>query len=274
MAYESGRSASMFYFAYIQQNYYEPKRVMNRITTSDPTVLKWFEKARSGDVNLDLRNKMIYDPRVLHSYSNTPYMSVVITPGTTVVSVGFVDLGFLREATLEGGENSNYRTTKWVGFEATSYTVAKTLVITKAHVDSILQVWYSSCWNSRTLCDFRTAISSILTDKKVDSRSVGHPEVRFLLEHWLPAKVSIATARSLWLNNSPDTVKWRKIGNFNRPRDRKALCQYLMTGQVLEATLGSVVMFSLPLGYPGKLSPDSNMFESIPIHRLVIAMMR
>ena len=66
---------------------------------------------------------------------------------------------------------------QFVGFELSAINVAKTLVI-KAMldlkddgnlVDSILQVWYSSCWNQNTLGHFRAGLGGVegVSDKSV-----------------------------------------------------------------------------------------------------------
>lgn len=105
------------------------------------------------------------DP-ILHSFSNAPARKEVLTPGTTHVAVGFLDLGNLctamqlwsadsgqpsaAEAASASSSNENSRTSspeplRWVGFDMSSYCVAKSTVVSKmltlqADVDAILQV--------------------------------------------------------------------------------------------------------------------------------------
>jgi hypothetical protein len=79
----------------------------------------------------------------------------------------------------------------------------------------------------------------------------------------------LQAARSAWLDLSPHEIKWRDIGNFKRPEDRRALCAYSIFGQLLEASTGSVVMFKLPCGYLGKLGSNQRIFECIQTHKLL-----
>ena len=86
--------------------------------------------------------------------------------GKVHVAVGFVDLSLLLWMDLIPKNSSLFQ---FVGFELSAINVAKTLAI-KAMldlkddgnlVDSILQVWYSSCWNQNTLRHFRAGLEGV-----------------------------------------------------------------------------------------------------------------
>lgn len=270
MAYESGRGAGWFYFHYAISKQYEKKHLLKRLNaySNFDGITSWFGRAQVGEINLNLNNKTIYDPRVLHGFANNPNRREELIAGTTVVSVGFTDLGVLREATLIDSRASLVSLpTRWVGYEASAYCVAKTAIIIgmlnlDANVDCILQVWYSAAWSSKTLVAFRQAVTLVL-EGKTKLTGTSHPDVRVLLQTWQSEKVSLAHARNAWLDKNPDEIKWRAIGNFRRAADRKALCAYSISGQLLEATMGSVVMFVLPPGYMGCLAVDEQVFECI-----------
>jgi tetratricopeptide (TPR) repeat protein len=276
MAYESARSTASWYNLYLVDGSFEPKHFYRRMNADprDPTrseVVGWFARAREGEMNLDLKNQCRYDPRVLHVFANAANRSEAIAPGSTTVSVGFVDLGFLLEARLEGPPSS--KPTRWVGYEATAYCVAKTAVVIgmlrlHAPVDTVLQVWYSAAWSSLSLVWFRRAIAYVLEGTGSLS-GTSHPDVRVLLQTWQSAKVTLEHARRRWVEGSPDTVKWRDIGNFRRVQDRTALCAYALSGQLLDATVGSVVMYALPGGYLGGLATDARVFETITFEGLM-----
>lgn len=272
-AYENGRSAAFFYNDYALNKSFEPKHLIRRMNPGYDFegITTWFAQAKMGEINLHLKNRFKYDPRVLHSFANSPNTCEQISVGKTIVSVGFVDLGFLREAQLSTSSVSNMPT-RWVGFEASAYCVAKTAVIISmlrlnAPIDCILQVWYSSAWGSKTLIMFRQAVRFVL-DGRSNLTGVLHFDVRVLLELWQHSKVCLADARSAWLKATPDEIKWRDIGNFKRISDRIALCSYSISGQLLEATMGSVVMFVLPPGYLGGLALNERVFECISLQQL------
>jgi hypothetical protein len=195
--------------------------------------------------------------------------------GSTVVSIGFVDMGFLREATFAPAKDPTATAPlHWVGFEASAYCVAKTAVIASMmeigeEVDSLLQVWFSAGWMKATLQAFRRGLSRLLSgDSKILEAT--HPDVEALLLHWQSCgTVSLATARSGWLEKSTDLTYWRLIGNFKDSNDRMALCSYSLTGQLLDADVGSVVMFSLPYGYMGKLTRNESVFTTISLRNLM-----
>jgi hypothetical protein len=105
-----------------------------------------------------------------------------------------------------------------------------------------LQVWYSAAWSSATLAAFRAALSDLLSPQGPQLPAT----VLAFLQHWqLHDNVPLAASRQQWL----ETMKGDhadEIGNFKELEDRMAMCSYVLTGQLLEADVGSVVMFSLP----------------------------
>ncbi|MEW5312491.1 MAG: hypothetical protein WDW38_004122 [Sanguina aurantia] len=165
------------------------------------------------------------------------------------------------------------------GLDLSSYCVAKTMVISKmlttgASVDALLQVWYSSAWSTATLNSFRTALTAVLTESVIKGKSgVGKgsasslpPEVQKLLQHWQLTDVSLAASRAQWLDSQKNTNAW--IGSFKRKADRLALCSYLITGQLLEADVGSVVMFGIPAGF-GTRAQDEGFLQTIDFGELL-----
>ena len=201
-AYENGRAAAAFYQYYILEKKFDPMHLLRRMNAGGDfeTIRSWFQRASFGEINLTLKNRQLYDPRVLHSFANVPNRCEEnLTAGKTTVSIGFVDLGLLREATLLDYHSSN-QPLKWVGYEATAYCVAKTAAIIgmlqlKSSVDCILQVWYSAAWSSRTLVAFRRAVTFVL-EGGTNLTGASHPDVRVLLNTWQSGKVSLQAARS------------------------------------------------------------------------------
>jgi hypothetical protein len=101
-----------------------------------------------GDVNPPF--PVPYNTSTCHSFSNAENHEWTLARGETHFAVGFVDLGPLRGAKFVGDANTG-APTRFIGYESSPYSVAKTLVIvemlkqkaadTSRHV---LLVWYSS----------------------------------------------------------------------------------------------------------------------------------
>jgi hypothetical protein len=58
---------------------------------------------------------------------------------------------------------------QWIGFDASPFCAAKTLVIAEmlkngSAVESIVQVWFSSIWRKKTLVEFLEALKSVIRD--------------------------------------------------------------------------------------------------------------
>ena len=227
--------------------------------------LDWFAAAKIGE--LRVRPHYPYNPGVHHSFCNSPVPVEALTPGKCHVSIGFVDLGGLSAALsiegrgLAGDPPSPEQRVVWVGYESSAYAVAKTTVIAAmvqgaADVDSILQVWYSAAWSRRTAGAFRDALTYVLSA----ASSAGlAPEVRSFLQHWQLKEVSLSESRAKWLE-APNIGHVVGVANFVDKRDRMALCHYVLTGELLQSDVGSVVMFSLPPG-GGAISMQESVLQ-------------
>jgi hypothetical protein len=197
-----------------------------------------------------------------------------MTLGTTHVAVGFVDLGTLREARIDATAAAHPGPLRWVGVEASPYAVAKTAVVDAmmragATTDAVLQVWYSAAWSHATAAAFAAAVDELLARGGADNAhgaTERNVEVERLLRKWQRCEVPLATARKQWLEGLGHM--WRQIGNFTHAADRDALCTYVLTGQLLDAEVGSVCMFALPDPPFGERSNNESVFQSIPVEQL------
>jgi hypothetical protein len=94
-----------------------------------------------------------------------------------------------------------------------------------------------------TLAAFRAALGEVLECPQQQLPA----EVAALLRHWQVHDVSLAASRRQWLDSTTDTQS-TEIANFKQQQDRMAMCAYIITGQLLDADVGSVVMFAVPEG--------------------------
>jgi hypothetical protein len=230
---------------------YLPKRLR---TAFNPQGIQDWMLGKPGDIKFLPR--MPYGKGTFHSFRNVPVRPFPLLAGRTHVSIGFNDLGELLVAEWTGHGGDPVR---FVGYEASEYSVAKFLVVADmlgdplSEVDEILQVWYSAAWSSKTMDSFRRSIANVLQNDTISEA------VRALLRNWRKANISLRVARSKWLESQKCT--WSYIGTFHRKSDRLALCRYYLTGEFLDAQVGSVVMFSQTVSIEG----DENALNSTKV---------
>jgi hypothetical protein len=134
---------------------------------------------------------------------------------------------------------------------------------------SCAQVWYSSAWSRSTLTAFQRATTTVLAAAADGSRSSTNapssggaaaavrnhqqlwresltPAVVEVLRLWQQQEVALSTSRKEWLAN--DKQAHVQIMAFKQQADRMAMAEYMLTGQLGEAAVGSTTMFVLPPG--------------------------
>lgn len=251
----------------------EPTDLIRRLGSNDPAALKWLFESPAGAVRDRAGEDLRYDPHIWHSFSNAENRVVTLTEGRTHVAVGFVDLGVLRDAVFSP-KDALPGPLRFVGVEGSPYAVAKTAVVDAmlrggAETDAVLQVWYSAAWSAATLTAFRTAVTDLLQRGGADNAhgaAQRHPEVAALLRAWQLRDVPLSLARKQWLKELGHT--WTEIAAFTKRADRDAMCAYILTGQLLEADVGSVCMFVLPPGFPSQRALNECVFHCIPVQQL------
>jgi hypothetical protein len=84
------------------------------------------------------------------------------------------------------------------------------------------------------------------------------PDVLELLRHWQVKHVTLAAARSAWLDNADNA--WGHIANFKRKTDRLALSELALSGEMQAlgpGDTGSVVMFAVPAKFGERAFDES-----------------
>ncbi|GES83754.1 tudor domain-containing protein 1 [Rhizophagus clarus] len=147
------------------------------------------------------------------SFSNMPKQSLSFDQGKVHVAVGFVDLDFLLRARIVKTMNSVEKPNKFIGYEGSVYAVAKTnvikeMMIGKAPIRSIIEVWFSSVWTMKTLKHFEDAVKEVLQYGNAPNdgppnptKNELHPRVRSLISHWnksVKSPKSRQEAHKLW----------------------------------------------------------------------------
>ncbi|KAF0691737.1 Aste57867_17093 [Aphanomyces stellatus] len=184
------------------------------------------------------------------------------------VAVGYVDLSMLLDVDLCHGPNVVVR---WVGYEGSVFCVAKALVMRQmllhnASVDSILQVWYSAAWLRRTLDDFAAAVRGVLSGLSSPAFST----VALLLRHWQDQSPTLAVARRTWLAKTT-AAALDPIANSIEARHRAYLTDYFLTGELLDASVGSVTLCCLPPMFESTSHTNESALASIDATQLLAA---
>ncbi|KAK9804206.1 hypothetical protein WJX72_001253 [[Myrmecia] bisecta] len=267
-AYELARGMAIHILGLTKPEHIEPMLLMTRLGSNNPAALEWLATADMG--SLRFHPRMPYQQQLFHSFGNVPARKEILTPGTTHVAVGFLDLGSLAAACMAWEEcvPPGEGPLRWIGYDCSPYAVAKTLVIARmlcdgAGVDHILQVWYSAAWSLPAHRAFRSALTALLS---TPSASDLPPRVQQLLRHWQVHDVPLAESRAKWLAST--TRANAQIGNFRVKADRLALCEYLLTVQLLESEVGSVVMFAIPEGF-GERAHDEVFLQTLPASEIL-----
>ncbi|GMH44897.1 hypothetical protein BSKO_12854 [Bryopsis sp. KO-2023] len=208
--------------------------------------IEWWENTSIGDVRKISLNRR-YPPGILHSFSNVPRSSIELQFGKTHVAVGYVDLGVLLFGKFVGDKEAG--PVKFVGYEMSTYSTAKTYVLfhmlkNRASIDSVLPVGYSAGWSRETLDEFRQAARRV-----IEEISDLPASVKELVQHWsVVPEIDLKESQEVWLDvhDSPGCIP----GNVMDRNDRMELVRYMLSGRILECSVGSAVMFGNPSHYP------------------------
>ncbi|RIA79565.1 hypothetical protein C1645_840398 [Glomus cerebriforme] len=273
----------------------DPGHILKRWMEFSNTLLKFLSSPRKiGDIFTGkTKGPYVRDKgRVAQSFSNMPKQSLTLIKGRVHVAVGFVDLDFLLRARIVQNKSSIERPNKFIGYEGSIYAVAKTNVIkemmmNKAPIRSIIEVWFSTVWTTETLKNFENAVKNVLQYGNAPNRSPPnptkkelHPKVRSLISHWIKSirsPKSRQEAHRLWIEtfDSEERV-FAVVANLIEPRDRVQAARYILTGefplmddQQQKNLIASITMFNCNDG----ISPHSTsefMLEMMPMDAILL----
>ncbi|KAJ3414937.1 hypothetical protein HDV05_005886 [Chytridiales sp. JEL 0842] len=238
------------------------------VRVGDSRNMSWYNAAIVGELNPEPKRSPV-DQTVnvmCYPFAEGPALKAVLECGETHVSVGCKDLMCLLQADLRALELSvQLGPLRWHGFESNSISVAKSLVLAelmKRNLDSrlILQVWFSAGWAEETEKVFKDVVR-VLLGRKVEA------PVKAVLEHWSTASVSLTAARERW-RQAHSKAEGTFIPNLKSEDDRATFTTYLLTGQLLDAQVGNITMFTSP-NPKTKLSFNENFLQCIPLPTLV-----
>ena len=180
-------------------------------------------------------------------FRNSPTIPIEIGAGETMVYFGFVDLCPLLWV-------SKYRfprpeTVHFYGYDESELSVARSILIyemlktspTEVSDKTILQTWFSSCWDRETKEQFEKFIK-----KKVPS--IGNELLRNYAQIWMHKRnMSVKFAQESFSRNLNE-VNLMALNNLELQQDRLFYARYLFTGCLFmkpkyEAVCGNCTMF-------------------------------
>lgn len=282
------------------------KRMMPRVPKVG-TIIMYDDEAQETlvvEYHRNLRTHFCNAPAFPKSYTNTTSTRPL---GTVHVAMGFNDLQILLEHVDVGMEPTNQSSASssstsndghvspavpmnFIGYDRSTYSIAKTLVIAQMLQQSavtshhIIEAWYSSTWNYETFMLFRfTCITLLKDDAYINQQQsiMSYPnsaqeEIRQYLHHWAYDAVPISAVEAVqrWLYASSHQGQvYTQTCSFHRYNDRKSLLQYFTTGefnsnhqkQSNTEMVGSLAMWSVP-----DWAPNSNKTDQDRVNNTVL----
>ena len=196
-----------------------------------------------------------YHPRCSHKFYKTMrgigVTDQVFEFGNTYVGFGFVDLFQILWGHYKN--NNGWNVLTFHGFDHSRVTTVRSKLIygvmkmfteSEISTSSILQIWFSSCWDQAT----REAFKRVLSDALENNENYGLVQEDLpLLRKWQRADISIDIAKTMFsqdLQTSMFDPAWR----MKSERDRVMFCRYLFTGCIFvdefNTTCGNPTMFT------------------------------
>ncbi|GET00747.1 hypothetical protein GLOIN_2v1834130 [Rhizophagus clarus] len=272
----------------------DPKYIMKRWNEFSDVLIKFLTTPRKiGDIFIEKKKSPYLREKDVdaQSFNNMPKQSLTLNKGKVHIAIGFVDLDLLLRAKIIQNENSIDQPIQFIGYEGSVYAVAKTnvikeMIIKKAPIRSIIEVWFSSVWTIETLKHFEKAVKSVLRFEDAPNdgppnptKKELHPKVRSLISHWnksIKSPKSQQEAHKLWSKTftSEDSVFFI-VANLVEPRDRVQVTRHILTGefplmddQSQKNLIASITMFNCNNG----ISPHSSnelMLQMMPMSTIL-----
>ena len=170
----------------------------------------------------------------VHILRNTPSTNLVFECGRNYVSIGYVDLSQLLWGSYR---NDNDGVIHFYGYDQAEVTVARSILIyemLKSEVSdkTILQIWFSSCWDKETQQDFKTFLQNEVPNLDNDL-------LNKYAHNW-KRKMNMTTEFAQSAFAQPLTVlDFAPMSNLKVKDDRMAYGHYCLTGCIF--TEGVVV---------------------------------
>lgn len=230
--------------------------------TTQTTLKRWdevsqeldgfLETATPGDV-WRTKTYRLFAPGAVQQFRTTPLAEpAVLTNGTSMVDIGFVDFGIVFDSIhsldIEG------EPLLVTGYDMEPMCVAKSLIMLEMMKDdavatrNVIEVWLSSLWSKATLSAFKRASRKVL-DFSEEGCDILAPEVRAIVKYWNGLKAISSKAAILFQFRAADGSSSFAMSAccLQEEFDRVRYTRYFLTKALYEdstTVVGSIVMNS------------------------------
>ncbi len=207
---------------------------------------------------------------------NSPVHPTTFQFGQTYVYIGFIDMfPLLVSSFIPNNDHGNQKPLTFIGYDKSDIIIARNMVLyqmllTGMPTVSILQVWFSTGWNERTLQDFKEACTEVLT--KMEPTSKNLECVIEILAHWTRTTIRMKSVQGLWSQHLADQFL-DPLPNFVNEIDRVEYARYISTGHIFgnsssDYQYGNLTMFSLPKSCQKYIRGEENFFAALALDEL------
>ena len=208
------------------------------------------------------------EPRIHLSMRNTPVLHTVFHSGKNYVFIGFVDMFQLIFGTFKIHPIDPLAPITFTGYDKSPIVVARNRILYEMMLKgvspiTILQVWFSTGWNTKTQEDFQKTCSDLLDKPDIEADQ----RMKILLHHWMVSKRSVKSTQPLWYKFVRE-IGLSPLQNLRYEIDRIDYARYLFTGCIFgesgeDYVFGNSTMFSLPKGFENHRREEENFFYGL-----------
>ena len=197
---------------------------------------------------------------------NTGIANQIYEIGKNYVGFGFVDMFQLIWGTYPNEDEKSHVPMKFYGYDMSRVVTLRSKLVYLAmknfeecdvSITSILQMWFSSCWDFETETVFNMLVSEALEDEENSDFDV---KDRQLLQTWKKKDFSVNEAKKVFSKGLRNAL-FDDLWQMKYERDRVRFCRYLFTGCIFvdenAVVCGNPTMFT---DYEGSTKIGQELF--------------
>ena len=204
--------------------------------------------------------------RFYQTMRNTGIANQIYEIGRNYVGFGFVDMFQLIWGNYPNEHEESPVPMKFYGYDMSRVVTLRSKLVYFAmknfeecdvSITSILQMWFSSCWDFETESVFNMLVSEALEDEKNSEFDV---KDRQLLKTWKKKEFSVNEAKEVFSKGLRNAL-FDDLWQMKYERDRVRFCRYLFTGCIFvdenSVVCGNPTMFT---DYEGSTKIEEELF--------------
>ena len=203
----------------------------------------------------DIYERSIYSPynkTFFQTMRNTSIADQIYEFGQTYIAFGFVDLFQLLWGSFLNDSEASFPL-KYFGFDMSRVVTLRSKLIYGAlknfkeqeiSTNSILQIWFSSCWDGNTKKAFKCLLEDAFADvKKYDLKKAD----LILMKKWRKNEVNVRKAETEFAAGA-ENATFDDVWHMKSEHDRISFCRYIFTGIIFadkdQLVCGNPTMFT------------------------------